>query len=85
MEPVIKDKSVLKREWYMMGYQDATLSIINRLHDKFVKYACAGDYYTELDIEKELRAIAKENRIDLDKSNRIAFVENFGVELNEEA
>ena len=66
MEPVIRDKSVLKREWYMMGYKDAASSIINKLYDKFVKYACTGDSYTELDIEKELQAIAKENGVKLE-------------------
>ena len=60
MEPVIKDKSVLKREWYMMGYKDAALTIISKLYNKFVKYACTGDAYTEIDIEKELQEIAKE-------------------------
>ena len=81
MEPVIKDKSVLKREWYMMGYQDAALKILTALNE-----ACYcnndGDFVVDI---KEICKLAKENGVDLDSDNssRIAFIENFGVDLNQ--
>ena len=34
MENVV-DKSVLKRQWYMMGYQDAALEILTTVYKAF--------------------------------------------------
>ena len=34
MENVV-DKSVLKRQWYMMGYQDAALEILTAVYKAF--------------------------------------------------
>jgi hypothetical protein len=51
--------------WWESCKKETTYGLLKRLYDKFVKYACVGDYYTESDIEKELQEIAKETGVKL--------------------
>jgi hypothetical protein len=54
-----------RMHWWESCKKETTYGLLKRLYDKFVKYACVGDYYTESDIEKELQEIAKETGVKL--------------------
>lgn len=41
MENIV-DKSVLKRQWYMMGCRDAAIELLQAFNKKFVTYACVA-------------------------------------------
>ena len=64
MENII-DKSVLKRQWYMMGYRDAAIELLQAFNKKFVTYACVGDYWTEGEISEFIQELAKEHGVEI--------------------
>lgn len=64
MENIV-DKSVLKRQWYMMGYRDAAIELLQAFNKKFVTYACVGDYCTCGEISEFIQELAKEQGVEI--------------------
>ena len=64
MENVV-DRSVLKRQWYQMGYRDAAIELLQAFNKKFVTYACVGDSWTEGEIREFIQELAKEHGVDV--------------------
>ena len=46
--------------------KETAKEILQRLYEKFIKYICVGDCYTESDIEKELQELAKQYGVEVE-------------------